>query len=283
MENPGFIKFLFIIANFIWFFILNNKFSRRYPFFRGYLWSLLFFPTYFILYTIFNSLLWVTASMANFNEMKTGVICFLIGLGIIIFLFINFNKLQDILFNWRIDAVQIGSQYFRNIILLGLAGEIVNTIYYFLMFKYVWMSLLGVFGDWIEIIGWFIEGFASMVGFDSGLMGSWMAVYQVIVAIIYLWIYNSGKNKLSILNQQILNSKASRGQSLQLSPSRPKNPYYSENYQNSSIMEIEVKEEIEVKTDNTVKLIELKQLLDDGIITQEEFTSMKQEILKEGI
>lgn len=283
MENPGYIKFLFVIANFIWFFVLNNKFSRRYPFYRGYLWSLLFFPTYFIIYTIFNSLLWVTASMANFNEMKTGVICFIIGLGIIVFLFINFNKLQNVLFNWSSDTVKIGFQYFRNLILLGLLGEVVNTVYHYMMFKHVWMSLLGMFGDWIEFIEFFSPGFQNSLGFDSGLIGSWMTVYQVIIALIYLWIYNAGKNKLSILNQQILNPKASINQSLQLSPSIPKNPYYSESYPNSPTMDIKTKEEVGVKTDNATKLIELKQLLDDGIITQEEFSSMKQEILKEGL
>lgn len=219
--------------------------------------------------------------MTNFNEMKTGIICFIIGLGIIVSLFINFNKLQDNLFNWTKSTIQNGTQYFRNIVLLGLAGQIVNTVFYYTMFKHIWTSLLGMYGDWIEIIGWFIDGFASMVGFDSGLIATWLVIYQGVVALIYLWIYNSGKTKLSILNKQILQT-GNYFYSNKSDTTIPQDSYYSTSYPQSPEADI-IEEKVEIKLDNTTKLIELKQLLDDGILSEEEFTSMKKEILKEGI
>lgn len=278
MEVYLFFKFVFIIANFIWFFSLNNRFIYFHPNYQGKLWGLLFFPTYLILFSIFSVGTWSVLSFSGFINFKTGIIFIITGIILTVILFQYFNKLKDCLFNWNNTSQENGLHAFTILSLIGLIFDITNTIFFYQMFKYVWNTVIGQLLELFWFLAWFIDGLENKVSFPSDKLLPQLIQYQVVTIVVYLVFYIAGKNKLKDLSTFFTSSYSNSfvppvyqpiGTKVALSES---SVYKSNIFPNSDKTP---------QLDHATKLKELKQLLEDGILTEEEFSSMKKDILKD--
>ena len=279
------LKLIFIVINLIWFFSLNSNFSARYTEYRGNLWSLLFFPTYFILFTVFSSLTYFFLIFIGFISFKVGFTCCIIGVILTCLLFKFFNKLRNAIFNWDQNTLQESKNCFLIMVLIGLGVEIMNNVFLFLMTQHVWNSVLNGLSDFLWFISLFVDGLDSYVAFPADRIQSQLMTYQGWICLIYFLIFYAGYNKLSKLNNLIY-----EGKNFETPPPIPASSLvtqssgYNSDFSSQTTFQISQTQPLSISTvDNTKKLLELKQLYDDGILSEEEFTSMKRDILKEGI
>lgn len=284
MEFNLILLFAFIIANFIWFFNLNNKFSRHYLNYRGTLWSLLFFPSYFILFSVYSCLMFLFAIFSNFISIKTGLIFTGIGITFTILLINFFNRLKEGLFSNPNDFETACLNNFLKLVFIGFASQVLNTVFLYFMAQHVWNTL---FSQLLELL-WFVTIFvdlSSYTAFPSEEFIKQLMVSLVYFTIGYLWIGIAGCKKLPKLNYLCHYNRYVT----EVTPSVPvmetNSTYNNSPLPDSSQYNSKVGTPLnkENKENNIAKLIDLKKLLDEGIITEEEFTSMKKEILKEGL
>lgn len=209
MEIYLFFKLIFVVANFIWFFSLNNNFERKYPNYHGKMWGFLFFPTYLISFSIFSIGTWIILSFSGFINFMNGTSFIIIGIILTIALCVYFNRLKECLFNWDGNSKEKGLQFFTIIAVIGLTFNITNTIFFYQMFKYVWNTVVGQLLELFWFIIWFIEGIESKAAFPAERFISQLIQYQVFSFIVYIIFYVAGKNKLKTLNSIILSTYSS--------------------------------------------------------------------------
>lgn len=276
MDSGSFINFCFIIANFIWFYILNNKFSEKKTFYKGrYCWSIFFFLPFLILTSIYLVITWFLASSSGMAPEKLGLSYGAFGLVGIILIINTFNKLWKSLYNERDKTLKDNFKYLKLVVGTALAIQVMNAFFCFKAARYILDSV-------IESLGWFYYIIAIFIGDFSGnsLVGNSTLTGMVLIIlgsqfILDLTIYNKAKKKIYQFSEtppqipesfQLDTISDAPDQMISLSSSTIPG---STDYKNQKS-----------ENDSYQKLKDIKNLYDDGIISKDEFDAMKKEILE---
>ena len=261
------IYLLIALVDFGFFWKLNSKFTQTYHQYTGkYLWTLLFFPLFYFVNLIFFELAALFASfsfsvlavqkgtdptlmsLCNIIRNWSIVFFFLFGAGIY-FVYKSRVGLNKILFNWgnnkENEALKLIS------IILGI-GIILPSLYFISIYvnisnnQWLWWYLNANFGEGI------LAGAAS-----SGFIGLF------INAAIGCLIWYLAKKKLSTLSENL--------------------GIREESHIEETFIKAPISEQNDSSRSSINELKDLKQLFDDGVLSEEEFIRMKKEILNAGI
>ena len=236
--------FAFLITSFIWFFIENKKLIRKFPSYQGkYLWTILFFP---ISYTLGTTIVAISGLAYNLtNLIYEGVITYSWLITIIAIGLSGYLYRQTI--KLQTIIFEWKSEYYnkaKNIISIIISGGFLSTILY---------NILNGLLIYSKFHWWYSEAFMEEI-ITPQVIGIFFYVF------VFALIYFLSLKRLKNLSKEF---------------------GHIDNYtqkNNSSSQDDFISSSEGIKN-----LKELKQLLEDEIISTDEFNEMKRGILSKGI
>lgn len=250
----------FIIGTFVWFFVINSQFSSKYPAYSGkYLWSLIFVPIYFIMWIAFSGIYYFACSMYGLGPQWMGLISIALALLIGGYFFNNWLNIKRNLFNWDNTSEEQVHNKIGMIIIIGAICQFVFGIFGIITYikkfsEWYYHNVNGYgFGDYVLIR----ESINEFFNTPSVWISS--AFSLIIMFAIDYWAWRAANLKISTIGKDMIN----RSVEVSISP-------------NNIVVNSTMSSQI-----NSLK--DLKKLLDDGVLSEEEFNKMKKEILKAGI
>lgn len=211
----------------LWASSTNKKFKGTFPQYHGkYLWSLLFFPCFYTVVTIFL-LLWTIEEIVHY-EIARLYITLLVCIAMVISSFLIRKRINRYLLDWNQDS----------------ADKINKLVMIYVCFPPLYYILYPIT----------MEGYLSYIDFDQA-MNTFSMIFYLILGIT-IWYFSH--KKLATFSLLL--------------------PYqHTPVYQKTSLPRANDVN----KSSMSDRLIELKKILDEGIITEEEFAKLKKEIISE--
>lgn len=289
MDSTGEIVIsLFIIANIVWFVMLNNQYSKLHPTYKGgSIWSIFFFLPFFILFSVYNIItsggwtLYVDPSEDGVNLLWLSSI-----LTIVMIAF--FNKLTKLLLNSNTYSIVEALQYLKGMMWVNVAGQIIFAFYAYTTIRHLFQTLFDSLGFWYYILALILGPFTSTTFFDSGFVLTLILIFLVFQLLLDWLVYNAVTKKIHSLNsiEQNDNTCSSEASNPTISEYLAiNNPYYASSACRDESTTILKRDSYSAESSNQSisayeELKELKKLYDDGILSYEEFSEMKIKILK---
>lgn len=262
------IVLIVLLVDFVIFKVQNSKFIKVYPEYEGsYLWSLLFFPIVYliniillevaviftgIIFTFMSYDLEPNSPQILFRILRNWAFIFFFLCGGGIYLIIKSRKrLNKILFNWDNDKNNENEALKKMSIIVGIGITLP-----FLYFMTIYLSVSN--NEWLW---WYLSAIFGDEPMENAAFSA-LIIFILNIAVGYaIWYFS--KKKLNSLSEILgVSYKSTNFQTFSAKP-------YTDNPDNSR---------------DTIKdLRDLKQLFDEGVLTEEEFNELKKGVLVKGI